>query len=136
VKFFESDGYFFSTALVWTWCNKKRICRIGKRISYSHLPLESKRVMWRDESVGAHSGDSTGDRKGRLQCVHGYFQTKTQFNELDLHTLALFSPPADSSFGRPAHSACAVTATSFLHPTDQYPWPTPDHEIHQGEQPR
>ena len=65
----------------------------------------------------------------------GYFQTKTQFNELDLHTLALFSPynPADSSFGRLAHSACAVTATSFLHPTDQYPWPTPDHEIRQGE---
>jgi len=26
-----------------------------------------------------------------------------------------------------------VTATSFLYPTDQYAWPTPDHEIGQGE---
>jgi len=35
-----------------------------------HHPSLLKR-KWRDESVGAHSGDSTGDRKGRLQCVDG-----------------------------------------------------------------
>lgn len=47
-------------------------------------------------------------KRGNLSFIWTDFssQTKTLFNELDLHTLALFAlyNPADSSFGRLAHS--------------------------------
>ncbi|KAL2457118.1 Uncharacterized protein Fot_56529 [Forsythia ovata] len=36
---------------------------LAYRLLLSATSLESLRVLWRDESVGAYSGDSTGDRK-------------------------------------------------------------------------
>lgn len=62
--------------------------------SSTSTSLESLRVMWRDESVGAHSGDSTGDRKGRLLCVHGWlFPNKDPIQwAWPAHTCTFFAP--------------------------------------------